>query len=98
MARRKRRKFTQQCRADAVRLVRTGGKALAAVANEFDLNETAVGEWVRRAEVDAAPSATGASTTAERAELSDLRKRLARAEMERDILREATAFFARERA
>ncbi len=98
MARRKRRKFTPQFKADAVRLVRTGGKTIAAVTKEFDLTETALREWVRRAEADAAPSATGALTTAERVELLELRKRLKRAEMERDILKKATAFFARESA
>jgi transposase len=51
---------------------------------------------VKRAEADAGNGPPGALTTAERAELIDLRKRLKRAEMERDILKKATAFFAKE--
>ena len=98
MARRKRRKFTAQFKADAVRLVTTGAKSIAEVVVEFDLTETALREWVRRAAADAGKGPPDALTTAERAELIELRKRLKRAEMERDILKKATAFFAKENA
>lgn len=98
MTRRKRRKFTVQFKADAVRLVTGGGKTIAEVTKQFDLTETALREWVRRAEADAGNGPPGALTTAERTELIELRKRLKRVEMERDILEKATAFFARENA
>ena len=52
MARRKRRKFTPQFKADAVRLVTTGAKTIGAVTEEFDLTETALRAWVKRAEAD----------------------------------------------
>jgi len=97
MARRKRRNFTAEFKADAVRLVMSG-KTIAEVTKQFDLTETALREWVKRAEADAGRGPSDALTTAERAELIDLRKRLKRAEMERDILKKATAFFARESA
>ena len=96
MTRRKRRKFTPQFKADAVRLVLTGSKTCAEVTKQFDLTETALREWVKRAQIDAGNGPPGALTTAERAELIELRKRVKRAEMERDILKKATAFFARE--
>jgi transposase-like protein len=98
MARRKRRKFTAQFKADAVGLVMTGGKTIAEVTEQFDLTETALREWVRRAEADAGRGPPDALTTAERAELIELRKRIKRVEMERDILKKATAFFARDNA
>jgi transposase len=98
MKRRKRRKFTAQFKADAVGLVRKGGKTIAEVTAQFDLTETALREWVRRAEADAGKEPLGALTSAERVELFELRKRLKRVEMERDILKKATAFFARENA
>jgi len=98
MTKRKRRKFTEQFKADAVRLVREGGKTISEVTKQFDLTETAFRGWVKRAETDAGNGPPGALTTAERAELVDLRKRVKRAEMERDILKKATAFFARENA
>jgi transposase-like protein len=94
----RRRKFTAQFKADAVRLVTTGAKTIAAVTEEFDLTETAVRAWVKRAEADEGKGTGETLTTAERAELIDLRKRLKRAEMERDILKKATAFFAKENA
>jgi transposase-like protein len=96
MARRKRRKFTPQFKADAVRLVMTGGKSIGEVTEQFDLTETALRDWVKRAEIDAGKGPPGALTTAERAELIELRKRVKRAEMERDILKKATAFFAKD--
>jgi transposase-like protein len=98
MARRKRRTFTAQFKADAVRLVTTGGKTIAEVTKQFDLTETALRGWVKRGEADAGRGPPDALTTAERAELIELRKRLKRAEMERDILKKATAFFAKESA
>ncbi len=95
--RRKRRKFTEQFKADAVQLV-ASGKTIAEVTAQFDLTETALREWVKRAEADAGKGSPDALTAAERAELIDLRKRLKRAETERDILKKATAFFAKENA
>jgi transposase len=98
MARRKRRKFTPQFKADAVRLVTTGAKTIAAVTEEFDLTETALRDWVRRAEADENTGTSSTLTTAERSELIELRKRVKRAETERDILKKAVAFFAKENA
>jgi transposase-like protein len=98
MERRKRRKFTPEFKADAVRLVTTGGKTIAEVTKQFDLIETSLRAWIKQAETDAGRGSSDALTTAERAELVELRKRVKRAEMERDILKKATAFFAKESA
>jgi transposase-like protein len=98
MDRRKRRTFTREFKADAVRLVTTGGKTIAEVTKQFELTETSLRAWVKQAAIDAGNGPPDALTTAERAELVDLRKRLKRAEMERDILKKATAFFAKENA
>ena len=96
MARRKRRAFTREYKAEVVELIRTSGKSIGAVAKELDLTETAVREWVKQAEVDRGRGAAGALTTAEREELSQLRRRVKTLEMEREILKKATAFFAKE--
>ncbi len=98
MARRKRRSFTPEFKADAVRLVTSGSKTIMEVSKEFDILDSSLREWMRRAETDAGSGPPDALTTSERAELVDLRKRLKRAEMERDILKKATAFFAKENA
>jgi putative transposase len=57
-----------------------------AVTEQFDLTETALREWVRRAEANAGRGPPDALTTAEGPELIELRKRVKRVEMEGDIL------------
>jgi transposase-like protein len=98
MAKRKRRAFTPEFKAETVRLIRESGKSIGAVARELDLTETAVRDWVRRAEVDAGRGRPGALTTEEREELARLRREVRTLRMERDILKKATAFFAKENA
>jgi transposase len=94
--RRKRRKFTPEFKADAVRLVLDEGKSVTEVARSLDLVRTALHEWVERARADRGVSKNGALTTEERAELSRLRKENRTLRMEREILKKAAAFFAKE--
>jgi len=96
MGKRKRRAFTKEFKAETVRLVRDSGKSVGAIARELDLTETALREWVRQAEVDAGRGRPGALTTDEREELARLRREVRTLRMERDILKKATAFFAKE--
>ena len=60
MAKRKRRAFTKEFKAQAVRIVRESGKAVGTVARELDLTETALRSWVRQAGIDAGRGAPGA--------------------------------------
>jgi len=96
MAKRKRRAFTREFKDQAVRIVRESGKPIATVARELDLTETALRSWVRQSEIDAGQGPAGALTTEERAELGQLRREVRTLRMERDILKKATAFFAKE--
>src|SRR2546427_10158892 len=96
MAKRKRRAFTTEFKAQAVRIVRESGKSVGVVARELDLTETALRSWVRQAEIDAGRGARGALTTEEREELGRLRRENRTVRMERDILKKATALFAKE--
>src|SRR5688500_9422203 len=98
MARRKRRDFTDEFKADAVRLVLQGGQSVAEVARNLDLTGTALRQWVKNAQVDAGKGPKDALTTAEREELSELRRRVKRLETEREMLKKAAAFFAKENA
>ncbi len=95
MPRRKRRHFTPAQKFDAVRLVRTVGN-LARVARDLDLTETALRSWGQRAEIDEGRGPDGALTSAERDELQRLRRENRTLEMERDFLKKAAAFFAKE--
>jgi len=98
MGKRKRRAFTTEFKAEAVRLVRESGTSVPTVARELDLTETALRSWVRQAEVDAGRGAPGALTSEEREELGRLRRETRTLRMERDILKKAAAFFAKESA
>ncbi len=96
MAGKKRRTFTKQFKADAVRLVKESGESLAAVARNIGVGEQSLRNWVRQAENDAGRGPASAYTTAERAEIKELRRKLRDMERERDFLKKAAAFFAKE--
>jgi transposase len=91
---RPRRSFTPEFKAEVVSLVHHG-RTVGNVAKELDLTETAVRAWVKQAELDAGTRSDGL-TTAELAELALLRKELRETREERDILKRAVVFFARE--
>jgi len=94
--RRKRRAFTAEFKAEAVRLCKVGDRSVRQVARDLDLTETALREWVKRVDIDAGNGPPGALTTAEREELARLRRENKRLTMERDILKAAATFFAKE--
>ena len=91
---RTRRAFPDPYKAEVVELCRTGGKSIAAVARDLGLGETVVRRWVSGADVDAGRKDGIAS--AEREELGRLRKEVRVLREERDILKRAMGFFARE--
>ena len=93
--RRARRQFTDEFKASAVRLVLDEGKTVGAAARDLDLTETALRDWVKRARADRTHGRTGL-TTAEREELARLRKENRILQEERDILKKAAAFFAKQ--
>lgn len=93
---RKRRHFTREFKTEAVRLCKAGGRTVAQVAKELDLTETSLRSWVTQAQVDVGDGPPGALTTAEREELQQLRRENKRLQMEREILKKAAAFFAKE--
>ena len=93
---RKRRSFPPEYKAEVVGLIRDGGKAISAVARDLGLTESAVRNWVVRSEADAGRGDPKVLTTAEREELSQLRRENRQLRMEREILKKATSFFAKE--
>jgi len=94
--RRKRRAFTAEFKAETVRLCRVGDRTIAEVAADLDLTESALRGWLKQADVDAGKGPPEALTTAEREELAKLRRENKRLTMERDILKAAATFFAKE--
>lgn len=92
-------KYPEQFRRDAVDLVRSSGRSLREVGQELGVNHETLRNWVNAAKT---AEATGRSRGAEpvsadeRDELRRLRKKVAELEVEKEILRKAAAYFARE--
>ena len=80
-----------------MRLVLDEGQSVAAAARDLDLTETALREWVKRARADRRHGRTGL-TTAEGEELARLRQENRQLRLEREILKNAAAFFAKKPA
>jgi len=92
---RPRRSFTSEFKAEIVEVCQRGDRSIAQVARDFDLTETAVRGWVRQAERDAGTRSDGL-TSGEKDELAQLRRENRRLKEDVEILKRATAFFAKE--
>lgn len=92
--RRVRRTFTPAYKAQAVELVRSSGKSASQVAKDLDLTETALRDWVKQA--DKVTTTGRLVDEDERAELTRLREENRELRMQRDFLKKAAAFFAKE--
>jgi len=90
---RKRRSFSDDFKAEAVALVHSSGRSVGQVAKDLDLTETALRRWVQQAESEPARARVPEE---ERAELKRLREENRVLRMERDFLKKAAAFFAKE--
>jgi len=92
--RRPRRSFSDEYKAEVVELCRTSGKSISEVSHDLGLTVSAVRRWVAQADVDGGRRL--GMTTDEHEELVQLRKENRVLREERDILKRATAFFAKE--
>ena len=92
----KRRKFSAEYKAEVVKLLSSSDKSIAAMSRELGIGETALRRWVEQAAIDGGGGGTGALTTTERGELTQLRRDVKRLTLEREFLKKATAFFARQ--
>ena len=93
---RAKRVFTEEFKVDAVRLVSVEGYTIASAAKSVGVGEQSLRKWHARLAPQPTPCGEGASVEELRAENNRLRRELRRAEMERDILKKATAYFAKE--
>jgi transposase len=100
MSKRARRFFSPEFKAQAVDLVHQSGKGIQQIAKDLDLTETCLRDWVKKADMPAqkAPprAAKAAPAPSAQDELEALRRAVKNLRMEREILKKATAFFARE--
>lgn len=93
---RKRPKYTAEFKAEAVRLYRASGKSLSQAAADIGVSASSLGKWEKQVDIDAGRGPKGALTTDEREELIRLRREVRQVTMERDFLKKASAYFARE--
>jgi transposase len=86
--------YSEEFRAEAVRLAREPGATMRSVARDLGVSYESLRLWVRQSDVDS--GRRDGLTTSEREELTRLRRENRRLQMERDLLKKAAAFFARE--
>jgi transposase len=91
----KRKRYTQEFKQEAVRLARSRGESVSAVARDLGLNPNMLSRWCRELEADGA-KAFGGQGNARDEELARLRRELAQVKQERDFLKDAAAYFAKE--
>lgn len=92
-----RRQFSREFKLEAVRLVKERGVSVVQAARDLDVHENMLRKWVRELAVDPPQAFPGKGVMKpEQAEIERLRKEVAKLKMERDILKKAAAFFAKE--
>jgi transposase len=92
MVHKTKRRFTNEFKAHAVELAQVSGKTATGVAKDLGISTAVLCRWVRRAEAAAARPAS----VSQQEEIKRLRKELETVKMERDFLKKAAAFFAKE--
>ena len=93
---RKRRKFSKEFKAETVALIRTSGKSVGQIAANLGVGESLLRRWAHQADVDAGNGHAEELTSDEKKELGRLRRENRELRMEREILKKATVFFAKE--
>lgn len=96
MAEAKRRRYTDEFKSEAVRLVRDSGRPVAPVARELGISDNILYRWMGEERQAASQGRSRAAVRAEAEELTWVKRELARVTQERDFLKKAAAFFARE--
>ncbi len=92
-----RRKFRREFKVEAVRLIKEGGVAVAQAARDLDVHENVLRKWVKELSADPAQAFPGAGQMKpDQLEIDRLQREVSKLKAERDILKKAAAYFARE--
>ena len=93
---RKRRSFSKEFKAETVALIRTSEKTVGKVAADLGISESLLRRWAHQADIDAGNGSADELTSDEKKELGQLRRAVRELRMEREILKKAAVFFAKE--
>ena len=96
MGKRKKRTYTVEQRAEAVKIALASGKPIAQAAKDLDVGVSVLRHWIKQAQVDKAVDPNGPLTSEERAELAKLRRDTKQLEQENAFLKKASAYFAKQ--
>jgi transposase len=89
--------LAEKFKVEAVRLVRKRGVSVAQAARDLDIHENMLRRWAKELTADPAQAFPGhGQSKPEQVEIERLRREVAKLRAERDILKKAPAFFARE--
>jgi transposase len=92
-----RRKFTREFKLEAVRLIKERGVSIAQASRDLDVHQTVLRNWVRDFGDDPVSAFAGhGQMKPEQLEIARLRKEVAKLKAERDILKKAAAYFAKD--
>lgn len=91
-----RRKFSSEFKNEAVRLATQAGVAVNSVANDLGINDSVLRRWIRESALPAKARSTGGDSAELVKEVAKLRRENARLKMERDIIKKALGYFAKD--
>lgn len=92
-----RRQFSREFKLEAVKLVKDRGVSVSQASRDLDIHVNVLRKWIRDVEADPAQAFPGqGQMRADQAEIAKLKKEVAKLKMERDILKKAAAYFAKE--
>lgn len=91
------KRYKPEFKAEAVRMMKASGRPVAEVAKDLGVSEQSLHRWAKRFGIDEKADPNGPLTTAEREELTRLRRELKRVQQERDFLKKTAAYFASEK-
>jgi transposase len=90
------KRYSETFKKEAVQYVKDNDISASQAARNLNLNLTTLQRWVKQAQVDAGKGKKGELTSAERLEFRRMKRELRRLKMEAEILKKATAYFARD--
>lgn len=96
MSKRSRRTFTAEFKAEAVRLAKVGDRSIGKLALDLGVVDSVLREWIAKAQMDASGPTKEPLADDERKELLELRREVRQLREDREILKKAAAFFAKE--